>query len=532
VGANAKKYFDTAGRVTPARFRDDLLLAVLILFGAIAAAVLLYGNDRHVFLYFGDAASHIVKARLLIDSQYLPLASIGPVWLPLPHLLLLPFAAIDSLFFSGIAGPVIGIPCLAGTGMLLQSMIRRTTGSQPIAFLSAVLFCLNPNVVYMALTPMSELPLLFFVALGGYSLTRWISEGREMWLAASAAAVALASLCRYEAWVLVPFVSSVAAINGFSAWRRKEHAEAARLFSIAGLSMAGVIVWIFWNAYEFGDALRFAPWNFRSGPISVNNPQGYRQEAVAVTLLKATLNIYGPVLLLACLAGLERLRHTGPDRRLGLLHLFLALPAIFVLATILTDLVLIDEWWWNWRFVLVAGLFIIVTGGAGISHVLARVHPRPARGLIVASLLAMPVVQLAVPSVSVATYEDAAKIFSGPDHVAAAFGERLGSMHKGGRIVLFTGSYGAERIMVSSGLALKTFRNIPFPGGQDIQLPIRSGDRYVVIGKRLLPDTREVVRYWLARRELFLRYYDILSEDEHYLLLERKPPTRTFRAPD
>ena len=88
--------------------------------------------------------------------------------------------------------------------------------------------------------------------------------------------------------------------------------------------------------------------------------------------------------------------------------------------------------------------------------------------------------------------------------------------------MLFTGSYGAERIMVSSGIALKTFRSIPFPGGQDILLPIRSGDRYMVIGKKQLPDTREVVRYWLSRREMILQHYDIRFEDEYYLLLESK----------
>ena len=512
------------GSTTSSGYREDFILALLIFFSAVAAALLLYGNDRHVFLYFGDAASHIVKSRMLIDSHQFPLESIGPVWLPLPHLLLLPFAAIDSLFFSGIAGPAIGIPCLVGTGLFLQSIVRRTTGSRPVAFVAAILFCLNPNVVYMALTPMSELPLICFVALGGYSLTRWLDEGRDMWLVMCAAAVALASLCRYEAWILVPFVSIVALIDGLSAWRRSERSRAAKMFLAAALSIAGVTLWILWNAYEYGDPFRFAPWNFRSGPFSVNNPQGYRQEAVAVTLLKATLNIYGPMLLLACLAGLLRLRHAGPGRRFGLLHIFLALPAIFIFTSILMDLVLIDEWWWNWRFVLVAGLFVTVAGGIGLSEILARVNSHSLRALIVASFLAMPLVQLTMPWVSVATYEDAAKIFSGPDHVAASFGERLGSMHKGGRIVLFTGSYGAERIMVSSGLALKTFRRIPVPGGQDILLPIRSGDRYVVIGKKLLPDTREVVGYWLARRELVLQHYDIRFEDESYLLLESKAP--------
>ena len=47
----------------------------------------------------------------------------------------------------------------------------------------------------------------------------------------------------------------------------------------------------------------------------------------------------------------------------------------------------------------------------------------------------------------------------------------------------------------------------------------------VLIGKVRLPDSREVVDYWLSRREVFLRYYDVLFEDEQYLLLERKAPS-------
>jgi hypothetical protein len=43
-----------------------------------------------------------------------------------------------------------------------------------------------------------------------------------------------------------------------------------------------------------------------------------------------------------------------------------------------------------------------------------------------------------------------------------------------------------------------------------------------VIGKVRLPDSREVVHYWLSRRETFLRYYNILLEDDQYILLESK----------
>ena len=114
----------------------------------------MYHIDRHSFLYFGDAASHIVKARQFFDSQRPGLHNIGTVWLPLPHLLL-PLVAIDALFYAGIAGPLVGIPCLVGTGILVFLIVWRITGSPPIAFLSGCLFGLNPNLVYMALTPMN-----------------------------------------------------------------------------------------------------------------------------------------------------------------------------------------------------------------------------------------------------------------------------------------------------------------------------------------------------------------------------------------
>jgi hypothetical protein len=76
--------------------------------------------------------------------------------------------------------------------------------------------------------------------------------------------------------------------------------------------------------------------------------------------------------------------------------------------------------------------------------------------------------------------------------------------------------------MLSSGIPLKNFHLIQYPGGQDIQGAVRSGDKYVVLGKVRLPDSREVVDYWLNRKELMLKSYDIVFEDENYILLLRK----------
>ncbi len=504
------------------RDREAYVLALLLLLVASAAGVVLYSIDRHVFLYFGDAASHIVKARQLIDSQHPGLESIGTIWLPLPHFLLVPFVFIDSLFYSGIAGLVLGIPCLVATGVLLFSIVRRITGSSLIAFASACLFGLNPNIIYMALTPMNELSLFFFVTVGGYAFLRWREEENHRWLLLCAAAVMLASLCRYEAWILAAFVSLVAARKGFSDWKRIGKRGAVRMLAIAVLSVTGILIWLCWNKFEFGDALQFAPLNYRPAPTDVHNPMHYRQEPVFMTLTRAILNVFGPIALLALVVGLVRLKRVAAERRHLPLLVFFGLPVLFMFAGILTDSVLIDQWWWNWRFVLTFGLFLSVVGGMGLSEFFSRVGSRLARSVAVAALLLMPVIQLTVPSVSVATYEDATQIFHGPSKDAAAFGEKLGVIHKRGSVLLLTGTGLGGRIMLSSWLPLKDFHIVRYPGGQDILSSIRSGDRYVVIGKVPTPDSREVVNYWLSRRGTFLRYYDILLEDDQYILLESK----------
>ncbi len=504
------------------RWREESLLGIVLLLASSAAAIKLYAADKYAFILYGDAASHLVKARQLVDSWRPGIEYIGTVWLPIPHVLLLPCSLFDGLFFSGAAGLVAGIPFLIGTAILLFAIVRRLTGSRPIALLSASIFGLNPNIVYLALTPMSELAFFFFVALGGYSIQRWLYERVDRWLVVCSVAVMLATLSRYEAWVLAPCVALLAIVEGFLSWKRNEHQKARMMFLTALLSLGGIILWLGWNKFMYGDFFQFAPWKYRPPPSAANNPMSYRQEAVSLTLLRAVLNIFGPIVLLAFLGGIGALRKVAREPKQYLLFVFLALPALFIFIGILTDYVLIDQWWWNWRFVIVVGLLVSVTGGIGVSELFKKVRSRVIRGVTVAALLAMPIVQLTVPTVSVATYEDAAKIFGGLTKYATAFGEKLGSKYTGGSVVLFAGSGLGERIMISSWIPLKNFHLIQYPGGQDIQAAVRTGDRYVVLGKVRLPDSREVVDYWLQRREVFLRYYDIVFEDENYVLLVRK----------
>lgn len=68
-------------------------------------AFLFYFRHGDVLLY-GDAVAHINIARRVFDSHTPGLLQLGTVWLPLPHLLLIPFLLNDWMWQSGVGGSI------------------------------------------------------------------------------------------------------------------------------------------------------------------------------------------------------------------------------------------------------------------------------------------------------------------------------------------------------------------------------------------------------------------------------------------
>ena len=497
-------------------------LALLLVLVICAAGIALYWIDSHAFLYFGDAVSRIVKSREFIDSQRPGISNIGTVWLPLPQLLLLPFVLINGLFFSGIAGAMVGIPCLVGTGLLLFAIIRRVTRSRPIAFLGACLFTLNPNIVYMALTPMSESSLFFFVTLGGYALLRWLESDSMKWLLLCAISVMLATLCRYEAWILAPFVVLVAALREIRTWKESRRLSVGSVAVTAAISFAGIAFWFIWNAAQYGDALKFMHWSASISPAVFSDPFLHRPLDNLVTFGRAILTIFGPVLLLVTGVVFIRFRHKPVEWREVLLLSFFGLPMLFVLVALLTGNVQIDQWWWNWRYVLILGLFLSVGGAMGLSELFRKVRSMSIRFSVIVGLLAMPLVQVAIPEVGVATFNDAAKSLLDATPYATALGERLHSIDGKSSIALVTEYGQAQRIMLSSGLPLKTFHIICFPDKRDSLEPLSVSDRYVVVEIGLTSKSQELVNNWISRGALQLRNYETIQEDGHFTFMEQE----------
>src|SRR2546421_4393626 len=74
---------------------------------------------RGEILLYGDAVAHINIARRVFDSRTPGLLQLGSVWLPLPHLLAIPFIVNTWLWQTGIGGSIVSVLSyiLAGVGL-------------------------------------------------------------------------------------------------------------------------------------------------------------------------------------------------------------------------------------------------------------------------------------------------------------------------------------------------------------------------------------------------------------------------------
>lgn len=101
------------------------------------------------------------------------LEQMGTGWLPLPHLLILPFALVDPLFKSGFAGTAISLPCFAITSVLIYRIIKAQININYVAVTGALLYALNWNIIYLGIIPMTEAPFMLFFVASAYYLQKW-----------------------------------------------------------------------------------------------------------------------------------------------------------------------------------------------------------------------------------------------------------------------------------------------------------------------------------------------------------------------
>ena len=216
--------------------------AAMAVFGAVA---LWWCARQGYTLYYGDAEAHLNIARRILDSRTPNGEQFGTVWLPLPHLLMIPFVVSMKAWRSGWPGAIPSWAGFVAAGTFLFAAARRAC-SPAAGFVATALFALNPNMLYLASTPMTEA--IFAAALAALLwATLWYRD-RPSLTALLAAVVAsnAASLTRYEGWALILFV----AVYLFRIRKRD-----ALVFT--ALASIGPLAWLAHNQFYFSNPLSF-----------------------------------------------------------------------------------------------------------------------------------------------------------------------------------------------------------------------------------------------------------------------------------
>ena len=167
-----------------------------------------------------DARGHLVVARRVADSITPGWQQIGAVWLPLPHLLNALPVQIDLFYRTGASAVAISVASYAIAAAAIAWIVAATTESVAAAIAATAVFVLNPNVLYLQATPMTE-PLLIATMTAAVALLIGKKDSHHVLVGA---AFALACLTRYEAW---PATACALAAAVWARWRRGEPMPAA-----------------------------------------------------------------------------------------------------------------------------------------------------------------------------------------------------------------------------------------------------------------------------------------------------------------
>lgn len=342
------------------------LVVVLVAACASLAAFFLYFRQDSLLLY-GDAVAHLHIARRVVDGRYPGPFELGTVWLPLPHILMLPFVAVDWMWRTGVAGAVVSmVSYVLGTAGVFRlvrgAVVPDSPGGRVTPWLAAAICALNPNLLYLQTTAMTEplyLALFVWTVVFLTEFARKVREGdagAEASLERAAIALSAAMLTRYDGWFLAAVCVPIAV---WLIWTHYGSASPTLKRSFRNFLLLTALAPALWLAYNFGQYGH--PFEFASGSYSAQaieqrsalsgNPPHPGQGSLPMAALyfwkSAQLNL-GPgraaqlLMLAGALGALLGLRRKGGA---AALLLWLPLPFYAISVAYAATPVFVPEWW-------------------------------------------------------------------------------------------------------------------------------------------------------------------------------------------
>jgi hypothetical protein len=250
--------------VVPGETYPVFVVGVLLAFVALFICY-----QRGYLLLYGDAVAHLAIARRVLDARWPGIGNLGGVWLPLPHVLMLPFIMNMRMWQTGLAAAPMSMlsfaVSVAGVWRLARRLMRLRWALVATAF-----YALNPNLLFLATTAMTE---VLFLALFVWSIVatmEGIAALRAENVTTTRARMMLAGLLvlgqvytRYDGWIVGAMIWCCFAL---ALWKsaadlRKPLLPFFGLFTL--ICIAGPVSWLWYNHHFEGDWL-----DFMRGPYS------------------------------------------------------------------------------------------------------------------------------------------------------------------------------------------------------------------------------------------------------------------------
>ncbi|MFA7208789.1 MAG: hypothetical protein WC120_00740 [Parcubacteria group bacterium] len=244
-----------------ASFRKNILPVTLALavFFSLASFLFFYLDGQRNTTYF-DAQSHLNMARKIVDNLNPGLGQLGGLWLPLLHLLMVPFIWNDFMWHSGWAGACVSMPAFVLSVYFVFKTVELLFRDRTAAFLGALVYMSSFNMLLLQSMAMME-PLFNLTIIGSiYYLSRWARTDNLVDLSGGAFFVFLSTLTRYEGYAVLAAsaaaVPIVTFIKNFNASHRYRIVEGKFLIFMT-LASFGVLLWLAYSLVIFGDPLHW-----------------------------------------------------------------------------------------------------------------------------------------------------------------------------------------------------------------------------------------------------------------------------------
>jgi hypothetical protein len=536
----------------------QLLIFASIITTNLSISFFMLTLNEYFLVYYGDALSHLVIPRRIIDWITPALANLGGVWLPMTHLLLFPFVSIDQLFYSGYAGTIVSSIATAITAVMIYKIVKLQFQSVYGGMLSAALYFVNPAVMYMGMVPMMESVFMMFSIISFYGIQKFYymyRNGSNIFdqyrtILASAFAITGACLTRYEGWVFpitFPFVLiTIFMILSKEKWKRR--IESILIISVP-FGFVGIFSWIGWNFVIFRDMLYFATGPFSAKVQAAGRPfmqhlkfNVYSSLSIIVDVAKA---MYGIPTLSISIAGLLAYLYMAYKKKA---LSFSILTILMFITPLMADFIAMLEGsgeifpfsrngtdgWFNGRYLMFLSPFFAFASTALVLFV-HGLKKKPLTIitiiLITASYSHIAITQNFEVGKNVALSDTAALLpFNELFKISLDTGKKLGKIYDEGKVAIISYDQFGQQIMWSSGIPLKNFidaaagtywKNVTkSPWLYTDYLVLRTSAKSIFDPPNE-PNTN-IINYWNNNTSTLLQHYEIVYNSQFYQIMKIK----------